>query len=56
MTNKYHLTIRIPFEAYDDIDSRIFAKLFLKKINLEDDVVIKLQRVYDDKAPEKVKL
>jgi hypothetical protein len=55
----YQLTIRISIDALDDIEARKMAKDILDDIYnhlMSEKTDKKLQRVYKDRAPEKVAL
>lgn len=52
---KYLLMIKIPIEAIDNLDARLQVREILKKKDLDKEQV-KLQRLYDNKPPEGVKL
>lgn len=54
---KYLLTIRVPFEAMDDLEARqkVKAKIENKKISLEG-TDIKIQEVFEDQPPRKISL
>lgn len=55
--NKYLLTLRLPFDAFDNLDARLTVRTLLDRLSLsEDEWEHKLQRVYKDKEPEKVLL
>ena len=56
--NKYLFTLRFPFEAIDNLDARLAVRVLLKKMGLEEsgEEEKKLQRIFKDKAPEKVDL
>lgn len=55
---KYVLTIKIPFEAFDDIDAKKNCKTIVNNFlrNNKSDADIKLKRIYDSKPPENVNL
>lgn len=57
--NKYLLTIKIQFESVDDIDARVeerkIVETFKKTISV-DHVDIKLQEVFENKAPRGIAL
>ena len=52
---QYQLILKFPFEAIDDLEAREKAMDMLEDFELDKDVA-KLQRVFKDKAPEKVTL
>jgi hypothetical protein len=56
--SKYLFTLRFPFEAFDNLDARLSVRMLLEKLGLEGDKEVekKLQKVFRDKAPEKVNL
>jgi hypothetical protein len=57
--NKYLLIIKIPFESADDMDARIeerkMVEVLKKSISL-DHAEIKLQEVFENKAPRGIAL
>jgi len=55
--NKYLFTLRFPFEAFDNLDARLTVRLLVEKFGLtEGEAEKKLQKVFKDKAPEKVEI
>ena len=53
---KYHLVIKVPFEAIDDVEARKYSQLDLySQIPLEK-AEFKLQEVYEDKPPRGISL
>lgn len=56
--NKYLFTLRFPFEAFDNLDARLAVRVLLKELGLGGDgeEEKKLQRIFKNKAPEKVEL
>jgi hypothetical protein len=56
---KYLLNIKLPFEAFDDLEARQKSAEFIKKIQsiLSDrELSIKLQENFDDKSPRSIPL
>ena len=47
----YQLSIKVPYEALDDIQARDIAKGYLESYNLPKGAVVKLQRLEDRKVP-----
>lgn len=45
------ITVRIPIKANDDVDARLQARKILEEKGIEKENA-KLQRVYENKAPE----
>jgi hypothetical protein len=60
MKKQYVLTIRVPFETFDDLDARIKAKEFMAglscSINWDDKKKVKLQEVFENKEPRGISL
>lgn len=55
--NQYLLTLRLPFDAFDNVDARLAVRALLDRLDLsEEGWEQKLQRVHKDKEPEKVLL
>ena len=55
--DKYLFTLRFPFEAFDNLDARLTVRMLLEEIGLpENEGERKLQKVFPNKAPEKIKL
>lgn len=52
----YQLIIRIPFEAFDDVEARQRAREMLVVHKAPEESVVKLQRLRENKEPEGVKL
>lgn len=52
----YQISIRIPLEAVDDIAARQKYKKMIEEMSIPQNSKIKLQRVYDDKEPEGLKI
>ena len=52
------MTVRFDIEAFDDIDARAQSKAIFQNTVLIEELSdnIKLQRVYKDKAPERVEI
>ena len=50
----YALTIRVPIEALDDIQAKLLALELMSKKEFLEFADIKLQEVFDNKAPRKV--
>lgn len=53
---KYLLTIRIPYEALDDVEGRKVARKTLEDIKVPEEAVSKLQKLVDNKEPKGIKL
>jgi len=53
---KYQILIRIPLEAVDDVAARQRHKKMIEEMNIPEDAKIKLQRLYEDKEPEGLKV
>lgn len=55
--DQYLFTLRFPFEAFDTLDARLTVRMLLEKLGSSAEVAEgKLQKVFRDKAPEKVTL
>lgn len=52
----YQLTIRIPVKAFDDADARQKARSQLDGLKIPKEAGVKLQRLYENKQPERVKI
>ena len=48
------LTIKIPMKSLDDLSFRQEAKDLIKKLDISEDAEVKLQEIFDSKAPRKV--
>lgn len=46
----YQLTIKVPFEARDDLEARMKERDMVKEIPFKD-AEVKLQEIFPDKAP-----
>ena len=53
---KYLLTIKIPFEAMDDIQARKKAREYIQANAQDEDKTIKLQENFTDKPPRGIPL
>lgn len=53
---EYQLVIRVPFEALDGPQARQIARRYMEAAGIPEGAVVKLQRVFEDKAPQSVKL
>jgi hypothetical protein len=56
MNKDYVLTIRIPFEAMDDLEARMATRRKLQEKDFLEEAEIKLQEVFKDKSPRKIPL
>ena len=56
--NNYAVTIRLPFKEVDTLEARLHARAILNDLGIRDDEIqfVKLQQVFDGKAPEKIDL
>lgn len=53
--SQYLLTIRIPIAGMDNVDARISALNQMEQLGISADLC-KLQRIHDDRPPEKVSI
>ena len=55
--DKYLLTLRFSFEAFDDVDARLTARQLLSKAGVEGEAAEhKLQKIFKGKEPQKIVL
>jgi len=52
--SEYMLTIKVPFDAFDDLDARKIAIEKMEKMGVPENVEVKLQEFFQNKAPRKI--
>jgi len=54
--SEYMLTIKVPFDAFDDLDARKIATEKIEKMSVPENGEVKLQEFFQNKAPRKIEI